>query len=68
MERAESEVTPAFIAFPLKEEDGAKADADAARAERMNAKVFMFWSDSNESKWIYWIMFTDGGCYRKASP
>ena len=41
MERAESEVTPVFIAFPLKEEDGAKAEAEAARAERMNATVFI---------------------------
>lgn len=41
MERAESEVTPLFITFPLKDDDGAKAEAEAARAERMKATVFM---------------------------
>jgi hypothetical protein len=47
MERAESEVavavaTPVFIALPLKV-DGAKADVDTARAERMKATVFMMY-------------------------
>ena len=41
MERAELEVTPVFIALPLKDDDGANAEAEAARAERMKATVFM---------------------------
>jgi hypothetical protein len=40
MERAESEVTPVFIALPLND-DGAKAEVEAARAERRKATVFM---------------------------
>lgn len=41
MERADSEATPVFITLPLKDDDGANAEADAARAERMKATVFM---------------------------
>lgn len=41
MERAEVDSTPLFTALPLNDEDGAKADAEAASAERMNATVFM---------------------------
>ncbi len=41
MERAELEVTPVFIALPLNDDVGANAEAQATRADRMKAMVFM---------------------------